>query len=145
MRLPDSSLHACTAANTVVSGALQNCLASQHPPACPCCTELHRPVCSISTMTLAVLLQSLYRNEEEDDLELQGGGSNGQQHSMGNGKPALGGNGQMDGSLLPACPANRAAGQAVIWVAAPGHSMTVLPFCVLPACRSLCKDVLMQH
>lgn len=71
-------------------------------------------------MTLAVLLQSLYKNQEEDDLELQGVGSNGQQHSMGNGNPALGGNGQMGGSWLLA---NIAAGQAIVWVAAPGHCM----------------------
>ena len=62
----------------------------------------------------AVLLQSLYKNQEEDDLELQGVGSNGQQHSLGNGRPALGGNGQMGRCWLPSCPANIAAGHAII-------------------------------
>ena len=51
-------------------------------------------------MTQAVLLQSLYNNQEEDDLELQGVSSNGQQHSLGNGKPALAGNGQMGRSWM---------------------------------------------
>ena len=89
-------------------------------------------------MTLALLLQSLYKNQEDDDVELQGVGSNGQQHSLGNGKPILGGNGQMGRSWLPACPANIAAGQAIIWVADAGYCMKVLSFVPAEASAKMC-------